>query len=154
MKKTLVSFLIVTAMAPQAWAFNGTVSGVRDGDTVTVSGKRVRLFGIDAPELSQPGGEDARDFLASHAQGRTVRVEKKDRDDYGRVVGVVLLPDGTELNALMVKSGHAWVYTKYCRDCYGLQLAQAFAKARKLGLWAGERPVPPWKWRKSHGRRK
>lgn len=152
MKKILVSILIATAMAAQAWAFTGTVTRVHDGDTVTVDGKRVRLYGIDAPELAQPGGVEARDFLAARLTGRTVRVLKKDKDDYGRVVGVVLLPEGEEVNSLMVRSGHAWVYSQYCRDCFGLKLVQAYARAKGLGLWAGPDPVPPWKWRKDHRR--
>ncbi len=152
MRIILAHILITLSLAAQAWAFSGTVERVHDGDTITVDGTRVRLYGIDAPELAQPGGKDSRDFLASLVLGREVRVWKKDKDDYGRVVGVVILPDGREANAELVKAGHAWVYTKYCRGCYGLKIAQTSARFRGLGLWAAKRPVPPWQWRKSHRR--
>jgi len=152
MRTALALVLVALLAAAEALAFSGTVEKVHDGDTVTVEGVRVRLFGIDAPELSQPGGRQSRDYLASLALGRVVRIERRDTDAYGRLVGVVVLPGGDEAGAMMVKAGHAWVYTLYCDRCYGLKLAQAAARMRGLGLWAAPRPVPPWKWRKTHGR--
>ncbi|MFZ5425740.1 MAG: thermonuclease family protein [Thermodesulfobacteriota bacterium] len=154
MRKALAQTLVMLLLAAQAWAFTGRVENVHDGDTVTVDGRRVRLHGIDAPELAQPGGERSREFLEALVLGRQVRVTPKDRDDYGRIVGVVVLPEGLDVNAEMVKAGHAWVYSKYCRGCYGLKLAQASARMRGLGLWSEPGPIPPWQWRKTHRRHK
>ncbi|WP_243311917.1 thermonuclease family protein [Fundidesulfovibrio agrisoli] len=144
--------LILAASA--AWAFEGTVQRVADGDTITVEGVHVRLFGIDAPELAQLDGREARDYLSHLALGKRVDVREKDIDAYGRTVAVVLLPDGSELNSEMVRAGHAWVYRNYCRPCYGLRLAETAARLRGLGLWADPAPVPPWQWRKHHRRNK
>lgn len=148
MKKTLTAVLILTVFAAQAWAFTGAVERVHDGDTLTVDGKRVRLYGIDAPELDQPGGEASRDFLALLVKDKRVEIIPKDRDDYGRVVGAILTPDGREVNAMMVRAGHAWVYRKYCRDCAQLRRDESLARREGLGLWGAPRPVAPWKWRK------
>lgn len=148
MKKTLTAALILTVLSAQAWAFTGAVTRVHDGDTLTVDGRRVRLFGIDAPELDQPGGAASREYLARLVQGRSVEVVEKDIDAYGRVVGVVLAHDGREVNAMMVRAGHAWVYRTYCRDCAELKRDEALARREGLGLWGEPRPVPPWKWRK------
>ncbi|WP_243358343.1 thermonuclease family protein [Fundidesulfovibrio terrae] len=149
----LVSFAIAMFLAAQAWAFTGTVQRVHDGDTVTVDDVRVRLYGIDAPELDQPGGKEARQYLASLAQDRAVEVLPRDVDAYGRTVGVLLLlPGRQDLNAAMVKAGHAWVYKQYCRDCTALTISETWARLQGLGLWAKEGPVAPWVWRNKHRR--
>lgn len=152
MKTRLATFLIAMVMAAQAWAYTARVTRVHDGDTLTAAGVRVRLYGIDAPELDQPGGQASRDHLASLVLGREVEVEPRDRDDYGRTVAVVLLPDGRDVNALMVKAGQAWVYRKYCRHCYAMRTDEAWARLRGLGLWSDPGPVPPWRWRAQHRR--
>jgi endonuclease YncB( thermonuclease family) len=149
----MASLAITMFMAAQAWAFTGTVQRVHDGDTVTVDGVRVRLFGIDAPELAQPGGQEARRYLASLVQDRAVDVVSKDQDAYGRDVAVLLLlPGRQDVNAAMVKAGHAWVYRQYCRDCTALKMSETWARLRGVGLWADPAPVAPWVWRHKHRR--
>lgn len=143
--------LFLTFSAAQAWAVRAMVVAVHDGDTITVNdGVRVRLFGIDAPELAQPGGRESREYLAGLVLRKQVELIVRDTDQYGRTVAVVQLLDGREANALMVQAGHAWVYRKFCRPCYGMRLDETTAKMKGLGLWAGPRPVPPWVWRKRH----
>ncbi|GFK93540.1 hypothetical protein NNJEOMEG_01374 [Fundidesulfovibrio magnetotacticus] len=153
MKTRLAAVFLLSVVAAQAWAFSGRVSNVHDGDTITVDGTRVRLYGIDAPELAQPGGHASRDFLASLVEGRSVEVKVVDTDAYGRKVGLVRAPGADDVNAAMVKAGHAWVYRKYCQNCYAMLLAEKLARYRSLGLWDEPgKPVPPWVWRKRHGR--
>lgn len=134
-----------------AHAFTGKVESVHDGDTITVDGVRVRLSGIDAPELAQPGGRASREYLAAMVLGAPVEIIPQDRDKYGRVVAEVRL-EGTDVNAEMVKAGHAWVYRQYCHTCFGLRMAETAARWRGIGLWADPSPVPPWMWRKQHRR--
>lgn len=148
----LILTLVLSAWTVQAWAFTAMVERVHDGDTVTVEATRIRLYGIDAPELAQAGGKPSRDYLSSLVAGERVEVIPKDIDAYGRTVAVLRLPDGRDVNALMVAAGHAWVYTQYCRNCYAMSLSQAVARFKGLGLWSGKRPVPPWVWRKKHRR--
>jgi len=151
----LLCLALLLAQAPcaaSARSFQGGVQRVNDGDTITVDGVHVRLFGIDAPVLAQAGGHEAREYLRALALGKRVEVAEKDTDAYGRTVAVVTLPDGSELNAEMVRAGHAWVYRNYCRPCYGLRLAETAARLRGLGLWADPAPMPPWQWRREHRR--
>ena len=150
----LAVFLVLTLCSAQAWAFLARVVAVHDGDTITVDdGVRVRLFGIDAPELAQEGGRESRRYLAELVLHQRVELTVKDTDQYGRGVAQVRLEDGRDVNALMVQAGHAWVYRKFCRPCYGMRMDETAAKWKGLGLWAQSRPVPPWVWRKRHKNR-
>ena len=79
---------------------------------------------------------------------RTVYVEEKDKDRYGRVVAVLWSADGTNANAAMVCGGHAWWYKRYARFDSELRDCQKEAQAESLGLWAAAEPVGPWEWRK------
>ncbi len=131
---------------------------VADGDTLTLRcGIRsdrsrrikVRLFGIDAPELAQePWGRRARDRLKALAQGM-VTLETMDRDSYGRIVGKVY-KDGQDLGLILVREGYAAVYRRYNDDPAYLE-AEAEARRARLGIWS--RPGDqqrPWKWRLAH----
>jgi micrococcal nuclease len=101
-------------------AFQAKVVGVADGDTISVlrdkTTYRIRLHGIDAPERGQPYGSRAKQYASELAFGTVVTVEPVDRDQYGRLVADVRLPDGRSLNAEMVRAGCAWWYRRYARD--------------------------------------
>lgn len=152
----LIPFLLLAASvhAEVGDTFTARVVAVYDGDTITVEAPghvyKVRLHGIDCPELRQPGGSDARSFTADLALGRTVSVTETDVDRYGRVVAVVTLVwDGRVLNEALLRAGHAWWYEKYAPDATNLQQMQADARRMGMGLWNGSpNPVPPWTWRK------
>jgi len=135
------------------------VEAVNDGDTVTcrdasARGVRIRLVGIDAPELDQPGGPAARAALASKVAGRGVRVEGDARDKHGRLLGRLWL-DGRDLNREMVAEGWAWAFTGFADDDE-LAAAEAAARRARRGLWADPHPMAPARWRElhpSHGQR-
>ncbi len=112
---------------------------------------RIRLFGVDAPEKGQPFGEKARQYASELCFGKTVRMEKKDKDQYGRIVAEIYLPDGTSLNYRMVAAGFAWQYTQFSKSPE-LAKAQEKAKTEGKGLWADKSPIAPWNWRKQHRR--
>ncbi len=128
----------------------GRVVGVADGDTIvlgTAHGRRrVRLFGIDAPESGQRFGTESRAALADMVMGKTVSLRAFGTDRYGRVLGVVRR-GGTDVNLVMVRLGWAWHAVRYDRR-RPLRDAQRAARAAKRGLWADDRPVPPWSWRR------
>ena len=125
-----------------------TLKRIIDGDTVELTdGTRIRLHGIDTPERDQPYGKQATRQL-DKLLGRTVYVEEKDTDRYGRVVAVLWSADGTNANAAMVCGGHAWWYERYARRDSELRDCQRDAQAESLGLWAKEGAVAPWDWRK------
>ena len=123
-----------------------------DGDTFTLllpgnQQQRVRLHGIDAPERGQDFGNVARSKMEDLTTGHRIRIEEKDRDRYGRVVAIAWRDDGLNLNEEMLRTGYAWHYTQYDKNPEWKTLAQQ-AKKKRLGLWAGANPTPPWEWRK------
>ena len=150
----LLLFLLTPCSAAHAWP--ARVVAVTDGDTLTVEpaggGERVtiRLHGIDAPELQQPYGGAAKDFVIAKVLFKAVDVHEalQGRDRYGRVIATVLLPSGQSLQAALLQEGLAWVWPRYCKNCGAWQEVQAKAKAAGIGLWAAPEPVPPWQWRK------
>ena len=111
---------------------------------------KIRLYGIDCPESSQSYGAEATQFTKNLVLNKSVKVEKKDTDYYGRVIGLVYLPDGRLLNKLLVENGYAWVYDIYCQipECSNWKNLETQAKNKKLGLWKDPNPIPPWQYRK------
>ncbi len=91
---------------------------VVDGDTVTIQKTQIRLFGIDAPELSHPYGKKAKWELVSLCKGQVIRAEILERDAHGRTVALCTLPDGRDLSAEMVKAGLAIDWPKYSGGKY------------------------------------
>lgn len=136
-------------------SFRGTVTHVSDGDTLWVrpaTGGRpvaVRLVGIDAPELCQPHGPEARQALDRQARRQAVTVQVQGRDDYDRLLARIEL-EGQDLGGWLVTTGHAWS-SRWRRDPGPYAQQQALARQAGRGLWA--RPaVEPRHFRREHGR--
>jgi micrococcal nuclease len=77
-----------------------------------------------------------------------VTVNVRGRDSYGRIIGLVVLPDGTILNHELVKQGLAWQYRRSSQDGI-LAAMEAAARESKRGLWADSQAIPPWEWRRT-----
>lgn len=143
----------------QAW--DGVVVSIHDGDTVLVAphgaphgDMGVRLYGINAPELNQPGGRESCAALQNTVRpGDAVKVIPLADDRYNRVIGLIIR-DGVILNYEQVRQGQAWVYPQYCkaRFCKEWRHAEQAARERRYGLWGEASPVPPWVWRKKEGK--
>ncbi|MBS1683295.1 MAG: thermonuclease family protein [Bacteroidetes bacterium] len=132
----------------------GKCVGVKDGDTIVVliDGKQVtiRLAEVDCPEKRQAYGQRAKQFTSDLCFGKDVSVVEKNKDRYGRTIGIVYVDDTTILNKELVRAGMAWRYAQYSEDdSYG-ELEDE-ARAAHRGLWADENPEAPWEFRK-HGR--
>ncbi len=131
--------------------FQAECIGVADGDTVTVlRGKRqirIRLEGIDCPELHQGFGTRAKQYTSSLVFGKKVTVDAKYLDRNGRTVSRVSV-GGKDTSVMLVEAGLAWHFKRYSSDPL---LAKAEEQARRLkkGLWSVPDPVPPWEWRRS-----
>jgi endonuclease YncB( thermonuclease family) len=120
-----------------------TISGsaeVVDGDSLSVSGLSVRLFGIDAPEGRQTCnregslwrcGEEAAGQLRAMIAGNVVGCQSRGTDTYGRMVAVCSA-SGLELNRAMVEGGWATAFRKYSADYAD---AEDRAKAARRGIW-------------------
>lgn len=154
----LILLFWVMALPAQAQDLAGRVVSVHDGDTATVldAGKvrhKIRLAGIDAPELGQPFGRVSRDHLASRIQGKRVIVHWRKHDRYGRIVGTIQL-DGTDMNIDQLHAGLAWHFKRYAheqpRDERATYAdAEVRAQAAHLGLWRERDQLPPWEYRKT-----
>ena len=141
----------------QADTLSGRVVAVHDGDTITVldinqTQYKIRLAGIDAPELGQAFGNPSKQNLSKWVYNRQVIVDWKKRDRYGRTVGVVLV-DGHDVNLEQIRAGLAWWYRQYARDQSPAdrrlyEAAENDARTAKRGLWVDANPGPPWKWRR------
>jgi len=130
---------------------------VADGDTVTVvdssnTQHRIRLEGIDAPEKRQAYGSKSKESLAAMIFGNEVTVVYGKTDQYGRLVGKILL-DGKDINLEQVKAGMAWHYKEYERE-QAPEDRELYAKAEdeahtaRRGLWWDQEPVEPSEFRR------
>lgn len=124
---------------------------VGDGDSLRLSGVRIRLEGIDAPELDQrctrngvvyPCGREARAALQSMIEGAVITCRGRRHDRYDRLLARCTARE-TDINRAMVEAGWAVAYGDY-------EHAQAQARRAGRGLWAGqfERPQD---WRRAQG---
>lgn len=146
--------LLLAAILQPLGAQDLTGEAVRvvDGDTFHLQLEealiKVRLHGIDTPELDQPYGETARDFAARLILGRKVGVQIQDIDRYGRIVGTVMLPDGSVLNHELTAAGLAWWYRRYAPGDTVLRDLEQEARTAERGLWARRQAIAPWDWRR------
>ncbi|MDN0076566.1 thermonuclease family protein [Crenobacter sp. SG2303] len=155
----LLALLAYLAPAGQADQINGRVVAVADGDTITVLDAvqvehKVRLAFVDAPERTQPFGQQAKAALSARLHGREVRVDVIDRDRYGRSVGQVWRNEG-DVNLAQLLDGYAWHYRQYAKksqsshDFERYAAAQEEARQEQRGLWMDTEPTPPWQFRKA-----
>lgn len=109
------------AQAEEAPILEAKVSKILDGDTFTLRGesRRIRIWGLDAPEWNDRGGSAARSTLRSLISGERLRCAVLDIDRYGRLVAQCLLPDGRDIAAEMIRSGAAAEFCRYSRGFYG-----------------------------------
>lgn len=144
----LVGSLIIGALAvpAQAEMFAGTAE-VKDGDSLVVDGRQVRLFGIDAPELVQTCqtdgkewscGEEAKLNLKTLVEGKRVECSSNAVDIHGRHLSVCSIGDSS-LNATMVEYGWAVAYRDYSSDYVANETR---AKANRTGIWSSTFVAP------------
>ncbi|MBU7047110.1 MAG: thermonuclease family protein [Theionarchaea archaeon] len=113
-------------------------TAVIDGDTFRLStGETVRLIGIDAPELSQPGGEESHEYLTQLILNKEIALKKgqEDKDKYNRLLRFVYIGN-TCINEEMIRQGYA--EARYLTDSirkYYIQL-EIKAETAKTGLWS------------------
>lgn len=146
---------VVLAFAPGlALAdFTGRVVKVADGDTLTVlvskTQFKVRLDGIDAPELKQAFGQRSKQSLATICAGKTAEVIDRGKDRFGRTIGRINCA-GIDANSEQLRRGMAWAFTRYVPMGSPFYELESYARLRQTGLWADAHPVAPWEWRAAH----
>jgi endonuclease YncB( thermonuclease family) len=103
-------------MPPITSVFFSPVISTLDGDTIDVihntRPERIRLSGTDCPEKGQVYGNNAKHTASALVFGKEVTLQTHGKDNYGRTLAEVLLPDGMNLNQELVKQGWCWWYRK------------------------------------------
>jgi endonuclease YncB( thermonuclease family) len=143
----------------KAKLFSGKVTRVLDGDTFEMIeiGKDdkeqmplcVRLAHVDAPELGQAFGAEAKARLEAKVLDKEISV-LTDKDDRRGHSDALVFADDKWVNEDMLSEGFGWLVEEGIGgDMAKATLPEAFEKAQaaKLGLWADPSPIPPWAWK-------
>lgn len=142
----LAAFASSTALAAPGEVFWG-IARAKDGDSLDVGSRDVRLFGVDAPEFDQACkragtnwqcGTEAAQRLAALVTGREVRCVSSGEDQYGRTLATCTVGQ-VDVNRTMVASGFAVAFRRYSSDYVS---AEESAKVNRRGLWSGEFQMP------------
>ncbi len=89
-----------------------------DGDSLVINKTQIRLFGVDAPELTHPFGQKAKWALVRMCKGQSVTAKVTDVDNHGRTVARCFLEDGRDISAEMVKAGLAIDWPRFSGGQY------------------------------------
>lgn len=153
----LWAFLFTCTAVVNAASLFGQVIEVTSGDVITISNLnrpvRVKLLGVDAPEMDQAFGDVAKKHLADLVYGKSVLVEYAGISGDHSLNGRVLL-EGVDVGAQMIRDGAAWVdpgnqhrLSSTDREVY--QRSQDAARSERRGLWQDEYPIAPWEFAKA-----
>lgn len=155
--KTLLRILVLALLAAGAHAatWRGVVSRVTEGDTLWVrpggkgDGVEIRIIDIDAPEICQAFGPQAKKALAVRLLYQPVVVRTRGFDDYGRTLAQLRHHD-QDVGAWLVREGYAWSGVFHNRrGPYGSLEDDAHHAHR--GLWANPKAQEPRDFRQKHG---
>ena len=161
-KKILFNLLFFLLFTP---AFSEEIKGIAtvvDGDSIKINKKKIRLFGIDAPEKEQickkvylsffifnfqkdyKCGEKSTLALSKKLKDKKVKcILEKNKDRYKRNIGTCYVKN-QDINKWLVKNGYALAYKRYSKKYV---LEEHYAKENKLGIWKGTF-IEPEKWRR------
>ena len=122
--KIAVIILIAFAALPVCQAYTdeptiltGTVTHVRDGDTIEVGKIPIRLNGVSAPELDEPLGNASKAFMVDLVDGKSVSCELTGAKTYDRLVGTCYL-GGEDIGAAVISAGLALDCPRYSGGVY------------------------------------
>ena len=119
--KHIALIIIATSLATPAHAeptiLTGTVTHVRDGDTIEVGKVPIRLNGVSAPELKEPLGPQSKQFMRNLVNGKHVRCELTGAKTYDRFVGTCYL-DGEDIGIAVIAAGRALDCPRYSGGRY------------------------------------
>ena len=125
------------------------VVSVVDGNTIDIESangvQRVVFAGIDAPELGQVFGKEAKAFLAKLLLNKSVKIEFRGKDRVGNHLGIVTVGKD-DVRVLLLREGFAW--TDERKPDADLEPYRVFAEKKGRGLWKDINPTPPWVFRR------
>ena len=113
----LITAISTTAVAAEPTMLTGTVTHVRDGDTIEVSKVPIRLNGVSAPELKEPLGKTSKKFMRDLVLGKPIRCELNGKKTYDRLVGTCYL-DGEDIGIAIISAGLALDCPRYSGGRY------------------------------------
>ena len=161
-KISILIFLIIftSSTLSQNTFFDGYVTKIIDGDTVYFQArnyndyKKLRLVGIDAPEINQPFGLKSKQCLGNLINNKPVKIMLFGTDRYKRTLAKILI-EKIDINLAMIKNGCAWFYRRYKNtldkdDQAMYDQAEIFAIENKKGLFSNQEAEAPWDWRKKN----
>ena len=138
---------------------SGQVISIADGDTLTLQDAQthqhqIRLAGIDAPELTQDFGQQAKTHLANLALNQQVTADCK-KTEPNRLEICAVTIGGNDIGLEQIRKGMAWWYQQNAAELpvqtqTNYRQTEFNAKIHRLGFWNSKNPTPPWVWR--HGR--
>ncbi len=142
MRLILIYILLMTTIV--SFGTTTKVTRVIDGDTFeTETGEKVRLIGINAPEISDIFGQEAKQYLSDLIENKNVDLRtdniSNDRDRYQRLLRYVFR-DGVDINKKMVSDGYAFAYLKYhFSKSTDYEQAQILSRGANKGIWSNEK---------------
>lgn len=129
-----VGFKLSPGNPLQGGALVGRVTHVRDGDTIEVIGRPIRLNGLTCDEIGTPLGDQATRAMRRLVSGKTLTCRLNGEHTYDREVGRCKLPDGRDIGAVMISS-------KLCGRCARYDPFRSYAKVqREAGPFKGTYP--------------
>jgi len=149
---------LFAACSTSVWASTlwlGVVTHVSDGDTLWVrplgggATHKLRLQGIDAPELCQLWGPQSSTALQVLLQSQLVQIQSLGHDTYGRTLAHVFY-QGVDVGGWMVANGLAWSY-RFQGQPGPYDAQQAQAQALRRGLFSQSPALSPYAFRRWHG---
>lgn len=117
---------------PVGQTIDGIVVHVVDGDTMRVNGIKIRMWGVDAPEVGQRGYSEATESLQENALLKKVSCVIHDRDRYGRLVAQCYR-DKIDIGGAVIRSGWAKDYRYHSKGYYSKE--ETYARRHSRGLW-------------------
>ena len=165
LKKILFSLLFFYFTSFSFSSFTKEINGIAiviDGDTLKIKNEKIRLSGIDSPEIKQTCkkpyltisfytffknyncGEISKLKIKKYTKAKIIKCIFSSRDRYNRLIAECYV-DNKNINSWMVKNGYAIAYRKYSKKFIS---EEKYAKKHKLGLWQGIF-IMPEKWRKN-----
>ncbi len=151
MKAVYIVGLLLSIPALHAQEFSSRIINVIDGNTFEIVDPdkeivKVMLSDVDAPELAQEHGEEARKFSEKLLLKKKVTVEFRGKDFFGNKLAEINLKNGEPVDKLLLENG--WAMVKERKKDPVLVSIQARAKRAKKGLWISENPTTPWVFRR------
>lgn len=140
MRNVAIAFALILPSTAHAEALHGSVTHIRDGDTIEVEGVPIRLDGLAAPEGREPGGDEATAAMRTIVDqaGGVLRCELSGAMSYDRYIGICFTPDGEDISALMVAQGVARDCPRYSRGRYSEHETEA-SRALPFPMYCIER---------------